>query len=140
MPLLPLLLFFLFFFGGMFLLVIFQARRHREALALLATQQRAMQAEVERLADLLESLVAERPLTDEFEAEGAEEKRDTGFSESPGADASWVPGLEMMLSRGGEVTPEGPGGAPAHLSLRPAAAGGASGGVRENGGMPELRM
>ena len=56
MPLLPLLLFFLFFFGGMFLLVIFQARRHREALALLATQQRAMQAEVERLADLLENL------------------------------------------------------------------------------------
>ena len=99
-----------------------------------------MQAEVERLADLLESLVAERPLTDEFEAEGAEEKRATGFSESPDADASWVPGLEMMLSRGGEATPEGPGGAPAHLSLRPAAAGGASGGVRENGGMPELRM
>lgn len=150
MPLLPLLLFFLFFFGGMFLLVIFQAKRHREALALIATQQRAMQAELARLADLLEALVVEHPL-EEAESGGLS-AFGTDRPESPDEDASFVPGLEMMLSRGGETVPaeaddtgtaadgEKRGSAPARLSL-----GGDIEAPRDDRsvggrGMPELKL
>lgn len=142
MPLLPLLLFFLFFFGGMFLLVIFQARRHREALTLLATQQRAMQAELARLADLLESLVAERPLDESGSDDGMGEWR-PGRMESPEEEAGYVPGLEMMLSQGGEEFPdeaERREDALFHLSLRADAPGTTSGDNRKGNGMPDLKL
>ncbi len=151
MPLLPLLLFFLFFFGGMFLLVIFQARRHREALTLLATQQRAMQAELARLADVLESLVAERPLDESGSDDGMGEWR-PGRMESPEEEAAYVPGLEMMLSQGGEEFPDEAesGGMRAeaerredalfHLSLRADDPGTTSGDNRKGNGMPDLKL
>ncbi len=151
MSLLLLLLFFLFFFGGMFLLVIFQAKWHRDALTLIATQQRAMEAELVRLADLLETLVAERPLDESGSDDGMREWR-SGQTESPEEDASYVPGLEMMLSQGGEEFPgeaESEGGRPeeerredalSHLSLQADEAGKNSGDNRKGSGMPDLKL
>ena len=139
------------FFGGMFLLVIFQARRHREALTLLATQQRAMQAELARLADVLESLVAERPLDESGSDDGMGEWR-PGRMESPEEEAAYVPGLEMMLSQGGEEFPDEAesGGMRAeaerredalfHLSLRADDPGTTSGDNRKGNGMPDLKL
>lgn len=143
----------------MFLLVIFQAKWHRDALALIATQQRAMQAELARLADVLESLVADRPLDASEDAsgdgigspEGREEWR-SGQTQRPEEDASYVPGLDMMLSRGGEEFPndaesggicreaERTEGTLSRLSLRTDAPAKKTVDIGKGSGMPELKL
>ena len=152
MALLLLLLFCMFFFGGMFLLVIFQAGRHREALELIATQQRAMQAELSRLADILESLVAERPFEEDeaMDEEDDQDSRESGKAGS-GQGMPLEPGFELLLERGGEGRPAKSGGEAEYpenfeedgldrLFLRSGRNGSEQHSEKERGGLPELKL